>query len=114
MKKYIFFIKFPSIILFYIIIFLLIYYLFCTFVQLYSDLTILTLHATTYLICDIKPQGTVLGPLLFLVLLPDISSDINHSSVVSFADDTRVYRQINEISDSSLLQNDLDNMGIGQ
>ena len=56
------------------------------------------------------PQGTVLGPLLFLVLLSDISSDINHSSVVSFADDTRVYRQINEISDCSLLQNDLDNI----
>ena len=29
-------------------------YLFCTIVQLYSDLTILTLHATTYLICDIN------------------------------------------------------------
>ena len=56
------------------------------------------------------PQGTVLGPLLFLVLLSDISSDINHSSVVSFADDTRVYREINEISDCSLLQNDLDNI----
>ena len=52
------------------------------------------------------PQGTVLEPLLFLVLLSDISSDINHSSVVSFADDTRVYRQINEISNCSLLQND--------
>ena len=56
------------------------------------------------------PQGTVLGPLLFLILLSDISSDINHSSVVSFADDTRVYRQINEINDCSLLQNDLDNI----
>ena len=50
-----FFIKFLSIILFYIIIFLLILYLFCIFVQLYSDLTILTLHATTYLICGIMP-----------------------------------------------------------
>ena len=56
---------------------------------------------------DLRPW---LGPLLFLVLLSDISSDINHSSVVSFADDTRVYRQINEISDCSLLQYDLDNI----
>ena len=56
------------------------------------------------------PQGTVLGPLLFLVLLSDISKDINHSSVVSFADDTRVYHQIIDINDCSLLQNDSDNI----
>ena len=56
------------------------------------------------------PQGTVLGPLLFLVLLSDISKDINYSSVVSFADDTRVFRQIIDINDCSLLQNDLDNI----
>ena len=56
------------------------------------------------------PQGTVLGPLLFLVLLSDISKDIHHSSVVSFADDTRVYHQIIDINDCSLLQNDLDNI----
>ena len=54
------------------------------------------------------PQGTVLGPLLFLVLLSDISKDINHSSVVSFADDTRVYHQIIDIHDCSLLENNLD------
>ena len=44
------------------------------------------------------PQGTVLGILLFLVLLSDISKDIHHSSVVSFADDTRVYHQIIDIN----------------
>ena len=62
------------------------------------------------------PQGTVLGPLLLLVLLSDISSGINHSSVESFADDTRVYHQINKISDCSLLQNDKQYlyMGLGQ
>ena len=56
------------------------------------------------------PQGTVLGLLLFLVLLSDISTDINHSSVVSFADDTRVYRRINDINDCNYLQYDLDNV----
>ena len=61
-------------------------------------------------VLDGVPQSTVLGPLLFLTLLSDISSEISHSSVVYFADDTRVYRQINEISHGSLLQNDLDNM----
>ena len=38
-------------------------------------------------------------------------------SVVSFADDTQVYRHINEINDCSLLQNDLtifSYMGFGQ
>ena len=56
------------------------------------------------------PESTVLGPLLFLVLLSDISTDINHSGVVSFADDTRVYHQINNINDCDYLQYDLDNV----
>ena len=42
--------------IYFLIIFLnIILYLFCTIVQLYSDLTILILHATPYLTCDIKP-----------------------------------------------------------
>ena len=35
------------------------------------------------------PQGTVLGPLLFIILMCDINSGITASSMVSFADDTR-------------------------
>ena len=37
------------------------------------------------------PQGTVLGPLLFIILMCDINSGITSSSMVSFADDTRLY-----------------------
>ena len=55
-------------------------------------------------------QGTVLGPLLFLVLLSDISTEINQSSVVSFADDTRLYRQINDINDCDYLQYGIDHV----
>ena len=34
------------------------------------------------------PQGTVLGPLLFLILIADINKEIISSKVISFADDT--------------------------
>ena len=38
------------------------------------------------------PQGTVLGPLLFLIMIIDIDKGISPSSkLVVFADDTRVY-----------------------
>ena len=44
------------------------------------------------------PQGIVLGPLLFLIMIIDIDKGISPSSkLVSFADDTRVYSCINDI-----------------
>ena len=49
------------------------------------------------------PQGTVLGPLLFLILMRDINSGISSSSIVSFADDTRLYHGISNVDDCSFL-----------
>ncbi len=40
------------------------------------------------------PQGTVLGPLMFLLYINDISKNINHSYVCLFADDCLLYREI--------------------
>ena len=37
------------------------------------------------------PHGTVLGPLLFLIMLADINKDISESNLISFADDTQIY-----------------------
>ena len=35
------------------------------------------------------PQGTVLGPLLFLIMISNIDMDVSASKLVSFADDTQ-------------------------
>ena len=40
------------------------------------------------------PQGTVLGPLLFIILMSDIDIGVLNAKVVSFADDTRLYSKI--------------------
>ena len=56
------------------------------------------------------PQGTVLGPLLFIILMRDINCDISSSSIVSFADDTRLYHGISNVDDCSFLQNDLNSV----
>ena len=56
------------------------------------------------------PQGTVLGPVLFLILMSDIDKDISESKVVSFADDTRIYHQIDSDDSINQLQTDLNKM----
>ncbi|KAK8722780.1 hypothetical protein OTU49_012036 [Cherax quadricarinatus] len=44
------------------------------------------------------PQGTVLAPILFLILISDIDRDIHHSTVSSFADDTRICMRLSKFS----------------
>ena len=53
------------------------------------------------------PQGSVLGPLLFLLYVDDIYPCVSHSSVQMFADDIALYREIILPSDQELLQDDL-------
>ena len=54
------------------------------------------------------PQGTVLGPILFIIYLNDLQSCVKHSVISSFADDTRIKKSINRTEDTQLLQSDLD------
>ena len=54
------------------------------------------------------PQGTVLGPLLFLIMIADIDKGVSDSNLISFADDTRLYSGVGDVTDCDNLQFDLD------
>ena len=56
------------------------------------------------------PQGTVLGPLLFLMFVDDMSKVIKHSRLRLFADDSRLLKSIDDSSDNALLQEDLNSV----
>ena len=55
------------------------------------------------------PQGSVLGPILFLIYINDLDDDIT-SKVLKFADDTKVFRKIKSDADRQHLQVDLNKL----
>ncbi len=57
------------------------------------------------------PQGTVLGPLMFLLYINDIGDNLTPGTKIRlFADDCLLYREINSAEDQRILQKDLDSM----
>ena len=55
------------------------------------------------------PQGSVLCHILFLVYTNDLEDDIS-SKVLTFADDTKVFRKVTNDTDKQSLQDDLDKL----
>ena len=53
------------------------------------------------------PQGSSLGPILFLIHITDIDDNVEYSDVSSFADDTRLIKEVSSTEDYLKLQRDL-------
>ena len=51
------------------------------------------------------PQGSVVGPILFLVYMNDLEEGLT-GSILKFADDTKLFRKTKEIGDKQNLQDD--------
>ena len=56
------------------------------------------------------PQGSVLGPTLFIYFINDLPNVVNNSNVKIFADDTKVYNKIDNSDNVKYLQNAIDEL----
>ena len=54
------------------------------------------------------PQGSTLGPLLFIIYMNDLPSCVTISKTLLFIDDTKMYNTVCSPGDISAFQNNLD------
>ena len=57
------------------------------------------------------PQGSILGPLLFVLFINDIYDNVDeHSNINLYADDTKLWRKITTSADCDVLLKDIDSL----
>ena len=56
------------------------------------------------------PQGSILGPALFLLYVNNLADNVKSSRVAMFADDTKVFKATQSPNDALMLQEDINNL----
>ena len=68
-------------------------------------------YSTTKPVNSGVPQGSILGPILFLLFINDIADGIDAKTNISlFADDTKLWREMSSEKDCAILQSDIDKL----
>ena len=80
----------------------------CSFLTTRSQRVVVNGQFSEWLLVDSGvPQGSILGPLLFILYVDDIKSIVQTSSLRLFADDICLYSQISSVDNCLKLQDDL-------
>ena len=79
----------------------------------YQQTTVLGATSRRLAVTSGVPQGSILGPLLFLLYENHLANNVTNSSVATFADDTKIFKVIRSISDAASLQQDLSHFESG-
>ena len=70
--------------------------------------TVLGVNSKSLPVLSGLPQGSILGPRMFLICEDDLSDVATSTSVALFADDTKCHHSIKRMEDGACLQRDLD------
>lgn len=73
----------------------------------WNTVSVLNSNSTSYTSLSGVPQGSNLGPLLFLLFVNDIANNVVSTNILMYADDIKLFVRIRDISDCYLLQRDI-------